>query len=218
MKMISSAVIASVLCAALSSAAVSANEPRAGVHYRAIETAQSDQNIQFFSLGCRHCYRFESGLENWAHKETLERLPLHFDKKQWIHYAKVYFALRDINFSDDIIPVLFDEIHRNHNRELSLEKVATLFDMNAKQTQELKSSYKSDQVKKQVDAAASLAKQYRVTGVPAMVIQGKYVTDAAMTRGIHGLMRVSDYLYDIGNNPLATAANDVIAPAPVRGN
>lgn len=218
MKMISSAVIASVLCAALSSAAVSANEPRAGVHYRAIETAQSDQNIQFFSLGCRHCYRFEDALANWDHKESVERVPLHFDKKQWIHYAKVYFALKDGNFTDDIIPVLFNEIHRNHDRELSLQTVAKLFDMSDKQAQNLKTAYRSDRIQKQVDEAASLAQQYRVTGVPAMVIQGKYVTDAAMTRGIHGLMRVSDYLYDLGNNPLATAANDVIAPAPVRGN
>ncbi len=214
MKMIRTAVLASAIWATFGSTLAGANEPRAGVHYKALENVQhSDRNIQFFSLGCHHCYRFEKHLDSWDRKESVQRVPLHFDKKQWVHYAKLYFALKDMNFSDDVIPTLFDEIHRNRDRDLSLKKVAMLFDMNEKQTQELKNTYRSDRIEKQVDAADILARQYRITGVPAMVIQGKYVTDAAMTRGIHGLMRVSEYLYDLGNDQLANTATGARARA-----
>ncbi len=42
--------------------------------------------------------------------------------------------------------------------------------------------------------AADLTRRYGISGVPSMVVNGKYVTDGPMGNGHEGMLKIVDYL------------------------
>lgn len=174
--------------------------PMADIHYRVAESKSNiEPAIHFFSFGCHHCYRFEPLMESWSDKKeiAIQRIPVTFGKKQWEHYAKLYFSLQILTGNDEFTGELFTEIHENRNKSLSFDDLQSVLNLSAEEKEQLSGLYASADVDLRMEQARNLAKDYGITGVPAMVVKGQYVSDAAMARGIHGLIGVVDYLFGV---------------------
>ena len=62
------------------------------------------------------------------------------------------------------------------------------------------SVYDSFAVRSKIQQAQARVSAYRVTGIPTMVVSGKYRTDGRMAGSNNGMLKVVDYLVEIESN------------------
>jgi thiol:disulfide interchange protein DsbA len=153
--------------------------------------------LEFFWYRCPHCFHLEADLNTWARKQpknvVLTRVPAILNDS-WAAMARAYYALEAIGMSDKLHDDVFDAIHV---KGMDLTPPETFFDWAVTKgvdRKKLASAYNSFAVDTKVMRAQQLTRDYKLTGVPAIAINGKFVTSAYMTGGQPELFKVVDAL------------------------
>lgn len=181
------AVSLSLFCNVLSAA------PLENVHYK-IEVSKTDKPVvEFFSYSCHHCYKFESLLSEWETKNNIsvEKIPIDFKRKDGDHFARIFYALKSMGINAD--EAVFYLIHEKRERKLSLQILSEYLEFDEEKQEKLKALYNSAEVNNKLETGRELVQHYEITGVPALVVKGKYMSDAAMSRGLNGLLGIADF-------------------------
>ena len=158
--------------------------------YRVIDSSQAPvtgdkvQVVEFFWYGCPHCYDFEPYIENWlktkpAHIEFL-RMPAILGK-HWIAHARAFYAAQALNVLDKIHQPLFDALHKNDKKIYDEKSLKRFFIAQGVDGDEFTRAFNSEATSKKIKNAIATGKRYTVNGVPAVVINGEYITGSAMT-------------------------------------
>ena len=139
--------------------------------------------LEFFWYGCPHCYSLHPHLKSW-----LMNIPSDIDfryvpaifRANWVAAAKVFYAIEAIGITDVLHDKIYDAIHRD---KIDLNNESILFDWIEKQgvdRKKFENTYNSFAVQNQVARSTQMSRQYQLTGVPALVINGKYLTSGKM--------------------------------------
>ena len=91
---------------------------------------------------------------------------------------------------------IYNAIHQN---KINLHKEPVLFNWIKKQGIDLKkfqNAYKSFTVQSQVAKSTQMTRQYKLTGVPSLIVGGKYVTSGGMTHSPQETIKVLGQLID----------------------
>ncbi len=173
------------------------------VHYTttAKRMATSDENIievvELFSYSCPHCFRLDPQVQKW--KETLPEnvkfvhVPAIF-RDSWMELAKVFYTAEVTGDLEILHPLLFNAIHVEKRR---LQTEEQLLDFVAEQGIDrdmFKKTMGSMSVKSKVKKALIMSQTSGITGVPAMVVNGKFRTSAPEAGGMEELLNVVDFL------------------------
>ena len=133
--------------------------------------------IEFFWYGCPHCARFEPQLEDWVQQlpsnVAFVRLPASWNDSMTVQ-QRLYFTLAKLDRLD-LHPAVFKAIHEQHktlNTPATIEQWAASQKINRAQW---RNAFNSAQVTQQVNGAQAAFQRFELSGVPAMVINGKYV-------------------------------------------
>ncbi len=135
--------------------------------------------IEFFWYGCPHCYSFEPVLEKWVHNlpSNVEfiRQPAAFSDL-WAKHAKAFFTAEALGVVDKIHADFFEALQvKKQNLETEDQLVKFFAEHGVKET-DFHEAYNSFLVDAKIRQAAATAARYGVTGVPAMIVNGKYKT------------------------------------------
>ncbi len=181
-------------------------QPKAGVEYRELSTAQPTgaagkiEVIEFFWYGCPHCYNFEPVIEPWVKKlpkdVQFRRVPAIFNA-EWEQGARAYYALEAIGEGERLHKPLFDAVHKDTRLKIANE--AALTEWLGKQgvdTKKFAAAYRSFSVEGKVKRAAQLTQAYKIEGVPSMAVNGKYVVITDNIKSFEQMLAVADYLVD----------------------
>ena len=76
----------------------------------------------------------------------------------------------------------------------TVPEVKALFAKYGVTSEQFDNAFNSFAVDAKVRRATDLTRRYGIEGVPALVINGKYLTDGVMAHGHDGMLRVTDYL------------------------
>lgn len=178
-----------------------ASTPINGVHYKEISNNLALKQydfIQFFSFSCHHCFRFEietNSLNLITKKyKKIKRIPVSFGKKESEKYAKLYLTLEYLEIEDTYYKRIFEDIHVYRNKKFDLEKICKRLNINQNLIKKIKNLYYSKEIINIFEKTQEIIKQYEISGVPALAIENKYVTNAAMTRGTKQLYLITQYL------------------------
>lgn len=185
------------------------NEPfKEGKDYRRlkdpVQTSVKPDSIEVsevFWYGCPHCYDLESIVDRWKPSLSKEveflRVPGFFGSNIWQTHAQLYYTLKSM-FEDEkalhqVHDVVFNEIQEKNNR-LANEKEMAEFLKKRFQVDEKKflSYYNSFGVQNLLNQASSKVQGYRLTGVPVLVVDGRYVIEPKV--GLQKMPEVADYL------------------------
>ena len=154
--------------------------------------------IEFFSYQCPHCYRFSKPFAAWT--KTLgadvkvERVAVSIGHEEWVPAAQAYYALVAMNALDQADDALFAAIHEKHAR-LDTEAALTDWAGHAGLDQaEFQRLYRSFSVGVQTRRADTLSRQHLVTGIPALVIDGKYMISVSDDGDFSDQLKVADEL------------------------
>ncbi len=178
----------------------------AGVEYRELATALPADTpgkieiVEFFWYGCPHCYTFEPVVEPWVKKLPKDvhfrRIPAMFNE-EWALGGRAYYALEAIGELDRLHKALFDAVHTGARLKVANE--AALTEWLGKQgvdTKKFAAAYRSFSVEGKLTRAAQLTQAYKIEGVPAVAVDGKYVVVTDKIKSFEHLLEVTDYLIE----------------------
>ena len=172
--------------------------------YTSIATPQSVQTpgktevVEVFWYRCGHCFAFDPSLEEWVKRlpkdVTFRRVPVMWEDSR-IPDAKLYYTLESMGLLEKLHTKVFNAIH---NEALMVQNQEKLFDWVASQGVDRKSfadTYNSFSTVTKVSRARELTRGYGITGVPAMVVDGKYlITNTSAGGSNEAMLNVADRL------------------------
>jgi thiol:disulfide interchange protein DsbA len=173
------------------------------VGYETLSPAQPTQNpdkievIEFFWYGCPHCYSFEPLLEKWV--KTLPknvefiRQPAAFNEL-WSKHAKAYYTAEALGVVDKVHADFFDAVQNKKESLDTEEALAKFFAAHGVNEAQFHEAYNSFAVDTKMRNAPSMATRYGITGVPAIIINGKYKTNGTLAGSHEKMIEVMNKL------------------------
>ena len=185
-----------------------------GVHYEVIEKSFAVpppkgkvEVLEFFSWGCIHCYHFEPILTDWSDKNsekiTLKKVPVTFNQSfellaTYFYIAKAFDILNDVS-----LPV-FSLLHQQ-KKSGTVENILPIFEQSLsnkkKSTENLLTDFNalidSFAIQAQVRQAEKKAMQFKIRGVPTLIINQQYrLSQNKDVPDFDTMLMVADYLID----------------------
>ncbi|KAB2319787.1 thiol:disulfide interchange protein DsbA/DsbL [Betaproteobacteria bacterium SCN1] len=197
-------VLAFVAAAFLSASALAAPEPAFEGHDYVrlnvpgtVATGKRIEVLEFFWYRCPHCFQLEPGLAKWLKTlpkdAQVRRMPAVF-RPDWLPGAKLYYTLEQMKQLDRLHEKVFNAYHIEN---IDLDNPAVLGGWIAKQgvdRKQFESIYNSFAIQSRATQGAQLATAYGISGVPTLIIDGKYMTAMSMTQSEPRLFEVLDQL------------------------
>jgi thiol:disulfide interchange protein DsbA len=160
-------------------------------------TGDKIEVMEFFWYGCPHCYHFESYIHKWLQTKPADvafvRMPAVLNQS-WIPHAKAYYAAIKLGVLDRIHTPLFNAIHRDRKPIFTEAKLKEFFVSQGIDGDAFTKAYNSTEVAIKIKQAYLMARNFKITGVPTMVVDGKYVTSASMTGSFDKMIDTVNYL------------------------
>lgn len=171
--------------------------------YEAISPAQPVQNpdkievIEFFWYGCPHCYSLEPALQAWLKKKPANVEFIHQPavfSEVWGKHAKAYYTAEALGLNDKLHADFFDAIQNKKQKLLTEDDLAKFFVEHGVKDEDFRAAYGSFIVDTKLRQAESMAGRYGITGVPALIVNGKYKITASTAKSQENMLTVLDEL------------------------
>jgi protein dithiol oxidoreductase (disulfide-forming) len=153
--------------------------------------------LEFFYYGCPVCYELQPYMTRWLAQVSadisLRRIPV-LSSSAWEPLAKLHYCLEALGESDRLHWPVYDNFHFDGVR---LDDEAVMFDWvahNGIDRDRFTALYRSPQIGARLEEARRLTKAYGVRSVPAVVVDGKYLSSVTMTGSPRQLVQALDDL------------------------
>ena len=177
-----------------------------GTHYHALSQAQPVQTgdkievVELFWYHCPHCFALEPVLDDWLEKAKPEnaeyvRTPGIF-RKSTVFDARVFYTLEALGVIDQMHADIFQEIHVRKNPFTSMEDLSELLKKHGVNEVDFKAAFESFAVDTKMKQAQMMFERYQATGVPTIIVDGKYRATASTAGGHQELMELTNYLVE----------------------
>ncbi len=187
----------------LAAAPAVAEEFRQGVDYELVEPAQNTsaddkiEVLEIFWYGCPHCFDFEPFIDTWLEDKpddvAFVRMPAVF-RQSWAIHARAFYAAEAMGVLDKVHSELFRAIHVDRRELFDQESIAAFVAGQGVSEAEFNSAYESFSIEGKSRKAAQMSRAYGITGVPAVIINGKYRSSGRMAGSYERLLKVVDFL------------------------
>ena len=213
---ISTAALASLaLTSAASTGALAQGQaPREGTDYLLLDRpAPTDSGakievVEFFWYSCQHCNRFEPQLEAWIQKMpndvVLRRAPIAF-KPDFEPQQRLYFVLEALGKVEELNKKVFAAIHVEKQPLNTFPLIADWAEKQGISKARFTEAYNSFPIATKTRKATLLQDSYKVDGVPALGIAGKYYTSGALAQSMERALAVTDYLVGLARKSKPSA-------------
>ena len=113
--------------------------------------------------------------------------------------AKAFYAMETLGVAEKLHTPLFDAINKSKTLNPTDEKAAITWVTAQSGMDKLKveQAFKSFTINTSLNRAAQIFRASGATGVPSLVIDGKYITSSTMAGGNEQALKAADYI--IGN-------------------
>lgn len=154
--------------------------------------------IDFFWYGCPHCNAFGPTLDAWAKRlppdVNYHHVPVAFRDEPFVAHQRIYYALEEMKLVDTMHRRVFAAIHVDRMRLDKPADIAAFMTKNGVDGAKFLEFYNGFSVQTKARQAAQLAQAYKLDGVPAMGIAGKYFTSPALAGSPERSLAVADFL------------------------
>jgi len=155
--------------------------------------------VEVFWYGCPHCYDFEPQLSKWVEKLPADvefrRMPAVYNNSL-VPHARAYYTAEKMGIVEQIHRPLFDAMHKEKKQINNEKALQEFFVDHGADEAEFKRIYNSMEIDTMVKQALVMGVRYRIEGVPAVVINGKYLTSGKHAGSYENLLKVMDQLVD----------------------
>jgi thiol:disulfide interchange protein DsbA len=178
--------------------------PKEGSDYLALDRpapteapAGKVEVVEFFWYNCPHCNSFEPQLATWLGKMSknvsFRRAPIAF-RPDFEPQQRLYYVLESMNRLGDLHAKVFYAIHAEKQTLNNAEQIANWIAKQGVDKAKFMQAYESFPVVTKVRKAVQLQEAYKVDGVPALGIAGKYYTSGSQAKSMERALAVVDHL------------------------
>ncbi|WP_020410647.1 thiol:disulfide interchange protein DsbA/DsbL [Hahella ganghwensis] len=155
--------------------------------------------VELFWYGCPHCYKFDPLVSKWEHQlpEDVDfwQSPAAFNRT-WKLHAQTFYAAEALGVSDEMHQPLFDALAGQHKPLNSEDSMAKFFAQYGIEEEKFRKAYNSFSVKSKVQQAVSRGASYRVSGVPVLIVNGKYRIEPGQAGSFERMLKIADFLVE----------------------
>ena len=181
-------------------------KPVAGTDYAVLETAAPVEApagkievVEFFWYNCPHCNAFEPILSEWVKNlpkdVAFRRIPVAFNAG-FVPQQRLYYALEAMGLLQKIHPKVFAAIHVEKLNLAKGEAITEWIGKNGVDTAKFLVQYNSFDVVTKTQKATQLQNAFKVEGVPALGVAGRFYTDGTMAHSMERALLVVQSLLD----------------------
>lgn len=177
-----------------------------GRDYVAIVPAQVTDNparlevIEFFSYGCPHCSDFHPTVSKWAASlpsdVVFKRVPISFGRPQWASLSRLYYALEATGELSKLDGAVFRALHQDGKKLYDDKSIIAWVSAQGVDSKKFSDAYNSFGVISQAKRADQMAQAYKIQGVPALAVDGKYLVTGKEVKGYPELVALTDRVID----------------------
>lgn len=157
----------------------------AGKDYTPISPAQATEDagkievLEFFSYGCPHCSDFNPLLTAWIARQpadvVVRKVPVSFGRAAWANIAKLYYTLEITGDQHRLENDIFKAIHQERTNLFDEKALTEWVVKKGVDQKKFSETFNSFGVMSKVKRADQIAQAYKIQGVPALAIEGKYL-------------------------------------------
>ena len=188
----------------LSGGAHAQQRPQEGKDYRVLDKpapvetpAGKIEVVEFFWYSCPHCNVFEPKLVAWSKKippdVVLKRVPVAF-RDDFVPQQRLYYTLEALGKVDELHAKVFEAIHVRHEPTHKQDLILAFAEKNGLDRAAFEKMYNSFTIATKARRARQEQNAYRVEGVPAMGVHGRFYTDGELAGNMDRALQVVDYL------------------------
>ena len=178
----------------------------AGVDYQRLDKpapvdvpAGKIEVIEFFWYSCPHCNAFEPALDAWIKRApkdvVVKRIPVGF-RPDFAPQQRLFFALEAMGLVEKLHAKVFYAIHVERQRLDTPEAIADWVAKQGVDKAKFMEQFNSFSVAGKQKRAVQLQDAYRVEGVPALGIAGRFYVDGTLAKSMERGLKVAEYLID----------------------
>ena len=153
--------------------------------------------VELFWYGCPHCYHFEPTINPWIAKlpddVNFVRVPAMFGGV-WDLHGQMFITLQTMGVEAKVHSAVFEAIQKDGKKLATPEEMAEFLATQGVDKDAFLKTYNSFGVKGQVANAKRLGMAYQISGVPALIVNGKYRFDIGSSGGPEQALDVADQL------------------------
>ena len=153
--------------------------------------------VEFFWYSCPHCSVFEPTFDAWSKRVpkdvAVRRVPIAF-RADFAPQQRLFYALEAMGLLDQLHRKVFAAIH---SEKQSLATGDAIVDWVAKQgvdKAKFLESFNSFSVSTKTSRATQLQNAYKVEGVPALGVAGRFYTDGSLAKSMERSLQVVEFL------------------------
>jgi thiol:disulfide interchange protein DsbA len=165
----------------------------------AVKTTQPDKVVvtEIFWYGCPHCFRFEPYVEKWSAKlpegVVFEQLPSSL-VSHWTPHARAYYSFQLMGQLEQLHRPFFDALHLKRERLSDLDSIAGFVAERGLDEKAFREYYSSFPVETQIRKNVQKEKRYGHNGVPAVIVNGKYLVSGSLAGSNQRMIQIMNFL------------------------
>ncbi|MDO9199009.1 thiol:disulfide interchange protein DsbA/DsbL [Rhodoferax sp.] len=185
-------------------AQVQGKAPQAGEDYLALDKrvpvdapAGKIEVIEFFWYSCPHCNSFEPALDAWIKRApkdlVVRRVPVAF-RDDFVPQQRLFYALEAMGLVDQLHRKVFTAIHVEKQDLARADAIANWVAKQGVDKAKFLEHYNSFSVATKATRGTQLQNAYKVEGVPALGVAGRFYTDGTLAKNMDRALQIVDFL------------------------
>ena len=162
-----------------------------------VETGNKVEVREIFWYGCSHCYVLEPGLTSW-----LKKLPANAQfvrtpataSPRWAIHAQAYYTFEALGAMEKLHGAFFKAAQEQPGVVADEQGIIDFAARHGIDRQKFTEAFNSFGVRLKLEKAKQVNQDLNINSVPTLVVDGKYLTSAAMAGGEEALFKLLDQL------------------------
>ena len=175
-----------------------------GIDYKRVDVnnkfkeTEKIEVIEFFGLFCPHCRNFSPVIRKWATNlpKNVEFKKLHVPFRE-VSHQQLFFTLKKMGLIDKHLDQLFAEIQDVRLPLKNFLSITVWVEDNGIDLDLFEQTWNSKEVKDAMKEASSLMKLFKITGVPQIIIDGRFSTSPAMVGSNRKMISLLNHLISL---------------------
>ena len=154
--------------------------------------------VDFFWYGCPHCAAFEPELDAWAKRlpddVVFSRVPVAFRAEPFTTHQRIFYALEALGLVEALHRKVFYAIHVDRQALDKPAEITAFMAKNGVDVAKFNEAFASFTTQAKIKRAKLLVDGYKIDGVPAIGIHGRYYTAGSLAGGNDRMLAVADFV------------------------
>ena len=162
-----------------------------------VTTGSKVEVAELFWFGCGHCFALEPAIKEWKknipENAEFKKVPALFSKR-WEFHGQAFYTMQSLGVPEAAYDEFFSNLHVKRKPINNIAQLTSFLKNYDITTEQVESAFNSFDVNNKMRAAKKITQQSGATGVPAIIVDGKYLTSQQLGGGTSEMFEVVNQL------------------------